>query len=136
MTYMLCRSPAASPSPKLRKLQNPMRGSYNEALHLAGHSSPAGDRRVSQSLDFSRPEARISLSLVDLGSKNAGCLQYRQSAKCSCHTALPHIAQVACPALFKHAAQHPNIQPTCCLNCTDNHPAECLAFADASHILT
>ena len=58
------RSPAASPSPKLRKLQNPLRGSYNEAVHLATpFPVPARDRRVSQSLDFSRMEASVPLTL-------------------------------------------------------------------------
>lgn len=56
-TYSPLMSPAASPSPKLRKLQNPLRGSYNEAVHLPVPTPVAArDRRVSQSLDFSRLE--------------------------------------------------------------------------------
>ncbi|KAL0026071.1 hypothetical protein WJX79_006962 [Trebouxia sp. C0005] len=56
-TYSPLMSPAASPSPTLRKLQNPMRSSYNEASRLPGSSPvPSRDRRVSQSLDFSRLE--------------------------------------------------------------------------------
>ncbi|KAL3152265.1 hypothetical protein ABBQ32_001342 [Trebouxia sp. C0010 RCD-2024] len=60
-TYSPLTSPAASPSPKLRKLPNPLRGSYNEAVHMAGPSPPPREKRVSQSLDFSRLEARASL---------------------------------------------------------------------------
>ena len=55
----------ASPSPKLRKLQqNALRGSYNEAVHLSSsHAEPARDRRVSQTLDFSKVE--VSPAIID-----------------------------------------------------------------------
>ena len=62
---LMHRSPAASPSPKLRKLQNPLRGSYNEAVHLPVPTPVAArDRRVSQSLEFSRLEASAHLTSI------------------------------------------------------------------------
>ena len=66
----ICRSPVASPSPKLRKLQpNALRGSYNEAVHLAtSNAVPARDRRVSQSLDFSHVEVRHIYRCMTLGA--------------------------------------------------------------------